>query len=98
VLDDLKAAKNDIVKYKSELNKKIKILEFLLAKYNDGRKKNFYCIAVNLLNLDTLELIIDRIQENVASQDIDLKRKIKLVVNLFEELGKKEGVEIKLRK
>jgi hypothetical protein len=98
VLDNLKAAKNDIEKYKSELDEKIKILEFLLANYNDGRKKNYYCIAVNLFNLETLNSILENINKNVASQDIDMKSKIKLIINLFEEKAMEEGVEIRLRK
>jgi hypothetical protein len=98
VLDDFKAAKDDIEKYKSELNEKIRILEFLLKNSNDGRKKNYYCIAVNLLNLETLKLMIDHINNNVATQDIDLKSKIKIIIDLFEEKAKQERVEIKLRK
>jgi hypothetical protein len=98
VFSDFKAAKNDIDRYKSILNEKIQILEFLLANYNDGRKKNYYCIAVNLLNLETLKLIIEYIEENVATQDIDFKSKIKLIVNLFEEKAQEEGLEIRLRK
>lgn len=98
VIDDFKKAKKDIEKYKKELNEKIKILEFLLVNYNDGRRKNYYCIAINHLKLETLKLIIDHINKKVASQNIDLKSKIKLIANLFEEKARQEGVEIKLRK
>lgn len=34
------------------LEEKIEILEFLIENYNDGRSKNIYCIAVNLLELN----------------------------------------------
>jgi len=40
--------------YGKELNERMEILEFMLENYDDGRRKNFYCIAVNLLKLDDL--------------------------------------------
>ena len=32
----------------------LEILELLLEGYNDGRRKSFFCLAVNLLNLKDL--------------------------------------------
>ena len=50
VLRDCDKAKTiGISAYKAELDEKAEILRFLLIECNDGRRKNFYCIAVNLL-------------------------------------------------
>jgi len=98
VIGDFKRAKDDLDGYKQVLNEKVNILEFFLKNYNDGKRKNYYCVAINLLSLGVLKNILDKIDLNIATQDIDLKNKIKLVVALFEEMAKKECIEIKLRK
>jgi len=47
--DFKKVKKIGIETYQSELDEKIKILKYLLVNYNDGRRKSFFCIAINLL-------------------------------------------------
>ena len=98
VIDDFKKAKDDLKHYKQVLNEKVKILEFFLNNYNDGKRKNYYCVATNLLSLDVLKVILDNVKKHVATQDLDLKSRIDMVIILFEEMAKKEEVEIKLRK
>lgn len=98
VIGDLKKAEDNLEDYLQVLDEKIKILEFFLKNYNDGRRKNFYCIAVNLLSLEALNNILDMTKKNIATQSIDQKNKIKLILLLFEEMAKKENVELKLRK
>jgi len=93
---DMEKAKNDFVAYKAELNEKIKILEELLENYDDGRRKSFYCLAVNLLELQDLNSIIGKIR-NIDSQ-ITLKEKAKAVTCFFQEAADKKGVILKLRK
>lgn len=99
VLSDFgKASQFGIRTYQVELNKKIKILEFLIKNYNDGRRKSFYCIAVNLIRLSALEQVMETIDREIKEQDLDLKGKIILVVELFESTAKKENIELRLRK
>ncbi len=87
-----------IEQYQKELNKKLKILEFLIEKYNDGKSKNFYCIAVNLLGLADLENIMKNIDKELETQNSDKMAKIILIVELLESCAKKNGIELKLRK
>jgi hypothetical protein len=52
VLKDFEKAKEKGTKdYIKELNEKMKFLNILLENYNDGRRKKFYCLAINLLDL-----------------------------------------------
>ena len=52
ILHDAKKAKKiGIEAYKAELDEKIGLLKILLENYDDGRRKSFYCLAVNLLEL-----------------------------------------------
>lgn len=38
------------------------ILDSLLANYNDGRKKIFFCLTVNLLELVDLKKVLEQIK------------------------------------
>ena len=96
-LRDMEKAKNDFTAYKDELNKKIKILQELLSNYDDGRRKSFYCLAVNLLELDDLKLIMTQIKEEIDPLS-SLKDKAKSVANLFLVKGNEKNINLKLRK
>jgi hypothetical protein len=98
ISDFRKASEFGIRAYQEELNKKIKILELLIKNYNDGRRKGFYCIAVNLIQLNELEQMMKRIDQEIEKQDLDLKGKINLIAELIESTAKKEKIELKLRK
>lgn len=99
VITDFKKIKRDgLEQYKSELNEKVDILEFLINNYDDGRRKNFYCIAVNLLKPSDLKAIMTQINEHISKHDSNRKDKIKQIISLFEEHASKDNIELKLRK
>jgi hypothetical protein len=98
IADFKKAGQEGIDKYKRELDEKVRILEFLIKNYNDGRRKNFYCIAVNLLKLADLRNIMEKIDKKISKLDIGIKDKIELVGALFEEKARKAKIDLKLRK
>ena len=99
VIADLeKASKYGVEQYIIELNEKVNILEFLINNYDDGRRKNFYCIAVNLLELQDLRDIITEIKQCTNGKNIDFKENIKKIIQLFETTASKKNIIIKLRK
>lgn len=81
-----------------EQKEKAKILDILLASYNDGRKKTLFCIAVNLLEVQELHAILMQIQNSTMLERLSLKEKSALVAGLLEETAAKKGIELKLRK
>ena len=83
--------------YQSELNEKVEILEFLINHYNDGRRKGFYCQAVNLLELKDLKEIIADINNTIGTQDCGKKEKIEQILRLFASKAAQAGIELKLR-
>ena len=98
VLSDFDKAKSGgAEKYTTELTEKIDILDFLINTYNDGRRKAFYCNAVNLLPLADLREIMDIIKERIAGYDIPLKEKIEEIVRLMEERAASHNIQLKLR-
>jgi len=98
-LKDLERAKSiGLKEYQSELDRKVDLLEFLLNNYNDGRRKNFYCIAVNLLPLSDVDDIIKVVEEKISPHDIELKSKIEQVVVLFKDKAQQRNIDLTLRK
>ncbi len=99
VLSDFNKAKTfGIENYQKELDDKVMILENLIENYNDGRKKAFYCLAINLLSLSAIKSIMEQISKEVDCKDLDVKDKIKIIDEMFEAAAEKEKVELKLRK
>ena len=48
--------------YRAEQEEKICILKWLLQNCNDGRKKTFFCVAVNLLELEDVRNVMGQIK------------------------------------
>ena len=84
--------------YQKELNEKIDILNTLLSNYNDGRRTNFFCIAVNLLELKDIKNVMKQIEKETKLKEINIKEKAKIAVNLFETMAKKQNIKLELIK
>lgn len=97
--DDLEKAKLiGIEQYNNEQIAKMEILTTLLNNYNDGRKKTFYCVAVNVLELSELETILLSLSKNDAFEALDYNGKCKYVYDLFVDVAKKRDINYKLRR
>ena len=96
-IDMEKAKQIGIEAYVAELNEKVCILEELLDGYNDGRRKNLYCIAVNLLELQDVKTVIEQIRDKTKTENL-LKAKSAVAVRLFEEMAELRKISLKLRK
>jgi len=83
--------------YEAELNEKVAILEELLESYNDGRKKSFFCLAVNLLELPDIKAVIKRIDKEVKPEQSQ-KEKAAIATKMFNEMAELRGISLKLRK
>jgi hypothetical protein len=65
---------------------RIEFLEIAIKRYDDGRSKNFYCIAAALLSAESLKESLHRANESENLRD---------VLNAYAIA---EGEELKLRK
>ncbi len=83
-------------RYKLELDAKTEILEILLDRFNDGRKKSFYCLAANLLELEDLEDI--REKADGLDETIPQKERVGQAEAWIHERAKVRGIDLKLRK
>lgn len=75
----------------------MQILSHLLSNYNDGRRKSFFCVAVNLLELSELREAMEQIQSNEISS-LPLKEQCLSVAEVFQKLAARRNIELKLIK
>ena len=81
--------------------KRIELLRLMLQRFNDGKSKNFYCLAATLLSIKGLEESIHYAEKNIESLDIgdeDTKEKAKILKSLLQKTAKKEDIELTLNK
>ncbi len=80
--------------YSATQQRKKVLLNHLLNTYNDGRRKTLFCVAVNLLDLDNLEKIINNLDENTLN--LSLKEKATYAANLFQKTAASKNITLKL--
>lgn len=98
-LSDIQRAREiGIDAYNKEQTRKSEILHTLLAEFNDGRKKTFFCVAVNLLPLSQIEKIMEQVVNEPFMNSLPMRDKSACVVKLFEDEASQNGMIIKLRK
>lgn len=83
--------------YKAELKEKMEIVEKLILNFNDGRKKSFFCLAVNLLDLKDVKDVMVEI-EKIENSTLTLKEKSKIAVAIFQAKADERDISLKLRK
>lgn len=82
--------------YITQLEERRMILDQLLAGYNDGRRKSFYCLAVCLLELDDLRRAFEQIQALLGN--LPIKEKAITAVAVLKKTAEASGVVLKLNK
>lgn len=96
---DLERAQSmGIEQYNAEQQEKIQILSHLLSNYNDGRRKNFFCVAVNLLELSELQEALKQIQSNDELSALPFKAQCSYVVEVLQKIADKKNIKLKLIK
>ena len=84
--------------YNAGQREKVDILRFLLDGFNDGRRKSFFCAAVNLLELDELRPVVRQLSDGPWMERTPPKERAAHAVRLLQEAAAGRGVELKLRK
>ncbi len=71
-----------IEKFVEQQEKRIKLLQTMIANFDDGRSRSFYCKSVALLDLAALENSVDKAIERIETGNIspnDTKTKAKIL-------------------
>lgn len=97
-LSDMEKAKSiGIDAYMREQAEKIATLETLLKYFDDGRRKGFFCLAVNLLEVQDVRFVIEQIL-NTTQPDQLIKEKAITACQLFTSIAEQRNITLKLRK
>ena len=94
--DMAKAQVIGIESYTAEQARKVELLEALLEGYNSGREKTLFSLAVNLLEVDEVEGVLD--EASHLDPDMPLKEKARFVSTGLRRIAGEKGIELKLRK
>lgn len=84
--------------YQKEQREKADILKWLLDNYNDGRKKSFFCLAVNLLELEDLRTIKRQVSLEDEMDGLPIKERAACMKRMLEDKARERQIELKLRK
>ena len=87
-----------IAQYNQEQQEKSKLLHLLLEKYNDGRRKNFFCLAVNLLELSEIQEALAQARKDPGFTSLPEREKSAYIVQQLQHKAGERGLELKLRK
>jgi acyl-CoA reductase-like NAD-dependent aldehyde dehydrogenase len=68
----------------------------MLAEFNDGRSKSYYCIAATVLEINELHQALRAAKER--TKDVALKEKAKTLHSILDQIAKEKGYLLKLRK
>lgn len=94
--DLAKAQRIGIEEYTLEQREKMQILSLLLAAYNDGRRKTFFCAAVNLLALSDLQEAISELESNRELASLPLKERSAYAAGVIQKIADEQNVTLKL--
>ncbi len=92
-----RAVEMGLESYLAELEDRGTILESLLAGWNDGRTKSFYCLAVYLLEAEDLHRILEELEGNV-SPNASCKERAAMARRAFQDAAAARGIWLRLNK
>ena len=85
-------------RYHSELKEKMQILRYLLDNFNDGRRKSFFCRAVNLIEIEDLKSAVKEIEAEVSVKSLTVKEKAAVATEILKSAAARKNIVLKLRK
>lgn len=97
-LDLERAQSIGIEQYNLEQQEKVKILSYLLSNYNDGRRKTFFCVAVNLLELSELREAMAELESHDEFTSAPIKERSAYAVGVIQRIADRRNVKLKLIK
>ena len=88
-----------IERFIGQQKKRIELLETMIADFDDGRSRSFFCKAATLLDLTNLRNSLDEATRKITSGQInDVKNRAKVIKTILNEYALGEGVELGKKK
>lgn len=101
-LSNLESVRDDGVEpFITQQTRRIRLLETMLAEFNEGRSKNFYCLATALLPIADLEASMDAAEQEIRNNKTgteDLKTRAGILRELLSSRAAEHDTQLRLRK
>ncbi len=95
-LKDMEKAKTiGIENYRAEQRVKKEILDRILNEYDNGRRDVFFCLAVNLMDVDDLKDVLN--EADKSTKDMNLVEKSDFMKDALNERAGMRNITLKLR-
>lgn len=92
---------NGLERFMEQQRKRIVLLERMLKDFDDGRSRSFYCIASTLLPIADLESSLDKTEQRLKADSINLndnRTKSKVLREFLNESASRNKIDLRLRK
>ena len=90
-----------IEKFIKQQSRRMQYLQTMIADFNDGRSRSFFCRAAALLDPNDLKTALDKAGRKVKTDSIgqnDLKQKAKILKRIIDEIAFQKGVQLAKKK
>jgi TPP-dependent 2-oxoacid decarboxylase len=87
--------KNGINEFEKSQKTREKLLQKMLKEFNEGRSKNYFCIAATVLEIEELQKALTEAKKQTTGSDI--KEKSKIFHSILDALAKRKNYYLKLR-
>jgi hypothetical protein len=88
--------KHGIIEFEKVQKTREKLLKEMVQNFNEGRSKNYYCIAVTIFEIEELKKTLTKAKKD--SVGLEIKDKSKILHSVLDEIAKKKNYCLKLRK
>ena len=96
ILPNLKSVKEQgIRRFVEQQRRRIRILEKMIAGFDDGRSRSYYCRSAALLDSAGLENSLNAAARKVKADHVrsnDVKTKAKILRDILDDLAVKAGI------
>ena len=90
------AHKHGIQEHVKQQQARAELLTIMLAEYNEGRSKSYYCIAATLLDIS--DLLKSLTEAKKTSEGLCIKDKAKCLHSIIDKKAKGQKISLSLRK
>ena len=88
--------KNGVDEFEKAQKTREQLLKEMLQDFNEGRSKNYYCVAVTVLEVEELKKALREAREQ--SEGLGIKEKSKILHSILDKVAERNNSTLKLRK
>ncbi len=88
--------KNGVYAFERSQKQKEELLKQMLQEFNEGRSKNYYCIAATVLETDELKKALDEARDDAG--EMGVKGRSKKLHSILDKIAAQRGYHLRLRK